>query len=319
MSTTLLAAAVLPVIGLCYYIYAKDTNREPFKVLAKLFGIGVLSCFPASILENLVDVNLEDKSIGFVAMFISVFIGVGIIEEGVKWVTTKFFGYNSVEFDEIYDIMVYSVFASLGFACLENILYVISGGLGTAILRALLSVPGHACFGVLMGYFFAQAKLASEKGDNGRKILMMILSILVPSFFHTMYDALAFLEEMLFFLGFDIIMVVICFVIVNKMAKMQVRLKTNKAAFNPNMPYNNQMYYGQGYNAQGYNNQYYNTPVFNQQPTTNNNMPVNNGQQNVQTSVPTNDTQSNVQNNYCPMCGKQVSGNYCSGCGYKIK
>ena len=61
------------------------------------------------------------------------------------------------------NIIVYAVFSSLGFACIENILYVLSGGVGIAILRAILSVPGHMCFGVIMGYFLSQAKVNQVK------------------------------------------------------------------------------------------------------------------------------------------------------------
>ncbi|MGQ9664052.1 MAG: PrsW family glutamic-type intramembrane protease [bacterium] len=58
-----------------------------------------------------------------------------------------------MEFDEVMDGIVHCVASSLGFATVENIIYVLDRGAGTGILRAFLSVSGYAFFGALMGYY----------------------------------------------------------------------------------------------------------------------------------------------------------------------
>ena len=222
----LLGLAVLPVIVLGFYIYKKDNNKEPEGLLTKIFLLGVLTCVPVVICEMIAGnfFDTDDSTIGFIPMFINVFFGVGLIEEFFKWLVTKKVGYNSKEYDEVYDIIVYSVFASLGFACLENILYVFSNGIGTAIMRALLSVPGHACFGVIMGYFLSKAKLNELHGNHATSKTNLILSIVMPSLVHTMYDALLFdggdMNILIFFV-FDIIMVIYCFSLVKRMSSIQ--------------------------------------------------------------------------------------------------
>ena len=222
----LFTLAVLPVILLGFYIYKKDNNKEPEGLLFKIFFFGVLTCIPVLICELAAGefFDTEDSSIGFISMFINVFFGVGLIEEIFKWFVTRKFGYKSKEYDEVYDIIVYSVFASLGFACIENILYVFSNGIGTAIARALLSVPGHACFGVIMGYFLSKAKLNELHGNTSKCNTNLLLSIVMPSLVHTMYDALLFdgsdLNIIIFFI-FDIFMVIYCFSLVRKMSSIQ--------------------------------------------------------------------------------------------------
>ena len=281
---TLLLAAILPVMGLCYFVYKKDNNKEPMDLLMKLIAYGCLIAIPVIVVELALNgITDTDKDTSLISIFIKTFIGVALAEEGFKWLAVKFKAYNSREFDEIYDIVVYSVFVSLGFAGLENVLYVFVGGFGVAILRAILSVPGHACFGVMMGYYLSRAKVASISNNNGLYVKNIVLSLLIPMLFHTMYDALltwytnAKMDWIILeFLLFDIIMVAACFITVNKTSRVQQNLNENLDAGS----------------------------IVN-----------NNGQ------IKLVDTQIPNQNiNFCPLCGTNVStGNFCPKCGLKIR
>lgn len=281
---TLLLAAILPVMGLCYFVYKKDNNKEPMDLLMKLIAYGCLIAIPVIVVELALNgITDTDKDTSLISIFIKTFIGVALAEEGFKWLAVKFKAYNSREFDEIYDIVVYSVFVSLGFAGLENVLYVFVGGFGVAILRAILSVPGHACFGVMMGYYLSRAKVASISNNNGLYVKNIVLSLLIPMLFHTMYDALLTWYTnakmdwiILAFLLFDIIMVAACFITVNKTSRVQQNLNENLDAGS----------------------------IVN-----------NNGQ------IKLVDTQTPNQNiNFCPLCGTNVStGNFCPKCGLKIR
>ena len=279
----LLIAAVLPVIALCYYIYKKDKNGEPHDMLRKLFIFGFLSALPVLIVELFLGSFFDtDHATNFVLIFINTFISVALVEEGFKWLVTKFFGYDHKEFDEIYDIIVYSVFASLGFACIENILYVLQNGLGNAILRALTSIPGHTCFAVIMGYFFSKAKVNHLNGNQSQYTKNMIYSILMPALFHTMYDAIIFYavaadvgEFVIYFFAFDIFMVVLCFNIVKKVSTMQQNLTTNVESGTITSTSAGQIEY---------------------QPKEATTM------------------------NFCPICGRRVTGyRFCPSCGFKVQ
>lgn len=227
-----LFAAILPVFILCYYIYKKDVNREPNRVLWKIFGFGCLISVPIFFIEVFIQLfySVEDTS-SFLSLFANVFISIAFIEEGFKWVVTKKYGYNIKEFDELYDIVVYAVFASLGFACVENILYVFSNGIGNAILRAFTSVPGHTCFGVIMGYFLSLAKVNEIREEKDEFKKNLFLSILIPTALHTLYDAILLysieiqsFSFLLLFLGFLIVMFFSCFKVVNKVASSNQNL-----------------------------------------------------------------------------------------------
>ena len=228
----LLIAAILPVFLICLFVYFRDPNKEPLSLLLKIFFLGLLSAIPVVIVELLLD-SLFPSDVnqvsGFLHLFLNVFVGIALVEETFKWLVVKVFGYNSKEFDEIYDIIVYSVFSSLGFACIENILYVLTSGFGTAINRAIFSIPGHTCFGVIMGFYFSKAKIASLNNMAMRK-RNLVLSLLAPTLMHALYDSLLFygnIGSILIFLLLDLIMVIVCICIIVSISKVQNNVKLN--------------------------------------------------------------------------------------------
>ncbi len=190
----LLFVALLPVILICLFVYSKDKNKEPVKLLIKLFCLGIVSCFVTLVITNATTTIIpffgqDTSKMNFFETMLYAFIAVALIEEFSKWLMVYFAGYKDKEFNELYDIIVYSVFVSLGFACFENLLYVVpSGKLSTGVLRALLSVPGHACDAIFMGYFLSLAKVYRGQGQKAKEKRNIILSIIMPTILHGIYD-----------------------------------------------------------------------------------------------------------------------------------
>lgn len=197
MRMVLFLLAVIPVLILGLYIYNKDIEKEPKVLLLKLFGLGILSSVFVFIFSYLLfryfpNFRIELYDFNYIKYFMYSFILVSFVEEGCKWLSTRFVGYNSKYFDEPYDIIVYSSFVALGFAFLENIMYVFNYGVGAAILRATISVPGHLSFGIMMGYYMLLAKLSKNK-KKSRKY--MICSFVFPVLIHGSYDFLLLLKN----------------------------------------------------------------------------------------------------------------------------
>lgn len=84
---------------------------------------------------------------------------------------------------------------ALGFAAFENVKYVYSYGFATGLVRAVTAVPGHAIFGVFMGYFYGYAKLSDYWGRDEDRKAYLALSVVVPVLMHGCYDFLAFAQE----------------------------------------------------------------------------------------------------------------------------
>lgn len=177
--TILLGVSVLPVILLLLYIYRQDKyEKEPLGTLSLAFFGGIVSIFLDLVLVGIVNgIWVSDT------VFYSAFIEAGFPEELCKFIVLFLLIWWNKNFNEYMDGIVYATFVSLGFACIENILYVFDGGFGTGIMRGIISVPGHFLFGVLMGFFFSLAKF-SKKGKLG----YLLMSILIPGMVHGLFD-----------------------------------------------------------------------------------------------------------------------------------
>lgn len=226
--------AILPVVLILWFVYKKDKDKEPISLLIGFFIMGIVSCFLVLNVSDILGIflpfmNKELETMSFIEVFLYAFIGVALTEEVCKWVMVYFKGYNHKEFDEIYDILVYSIFVSLGFAFFENLLYVFSSGtIALALLRAVSAIPGHACDAVFMGYYLSLAKQCKllRKHEKEKKYLWM--SVLIPALLHGIYDFClmsGITILILFFLVFVIYLYVISIGKLNKLSKANKNMK----------------------------------------------------------------------------------------------
>jgi len=150
----LLFLSSAPVIIILFFIYLRDKyEKEPIKLLVKILIFGAISVIPVFIIEKILmyfgQQFLDTNSVIFV--FFNSFIVAGLTEEAFKFLVIYIFIWNNKEFNEIFDGIVYATYASLGFALIENILYVYSKGASVGIVRAFTAVPAHMIFGITMG------------------------------------------------------------------------------------------------------------------------------------------------------------------------
>lgn len=226
-STVLIMAAVIPAIFLLAQIYKLDKlEHEPGRLIVSLVFQGVLATIGAIVTES---IGMRLAALFFVEntpiyYFVTTMFVVGLSEEGFKYLLLKRKTWNNPEFNCQFDAVVYAVAVSLGFALWENIGYVMSFGLATAVLRALTAVPGHACFGVFMGAWYGMAKQQEIRGNYGAAKTGRVLALLVPMAIHGLYDFIAFMEQIsdaftLIFFVFIIIVFIYAFRATKQMAR----------------------------------------------------------------------------------------------------
>ena len=191
----LLLLAIAPGIAISFYIYFKDKfNREPAKYLIMCFVFGVLCAIPAVIIEEL-GTNFSEQYLkafipAAVYIILQAFIVVALTEEYCKFFVLKRYAFRKPEFDEPFDGIIYSVMVSMGFATIENVGYVFDNGVGVGIVRMLVSVPAHASFAVIMGYYAGLAKFNIEKRRQ-----LFLKGLLLATLFHGLFDGFLFLSE----------------------------------------------------------------------------------------------------------------------------
>ena len=186
----ILTAALLPAIFLWLYIWKQDPQPEPTTWLVKavLWGIGI--CIPVALLEMGIEAVLfggGGQPSNIIGTTTLAFIVAALPEEAFKLLALWMVLRKNPYFDEHFDGIVYAVCVGLGFAAIENMFYVFSEEewMAVAITRALLAVPGHYGFAILMGYYYSIYHFV----DHSSKIALCVL--LVPVMAHGIYDALA--------------------------------------------------------------------------------------------------------------------------------
>jgi len=181
----LILIALAPVLIILFYIYFRDKyEHEPIGLLAKALLAGGLITIPVIFAEMGLQVlgsNMNDGGVS--SPLWTAFIVAGTTEELFKFLALFIMIWANKNFNEKFDGIVYAVFISLGFALVENVMYVIQGGLNVALIRALTAVPAHALFGVVMGYYFGLARFL-----EGERAIYLVRAILWPIILHGFYD-----------------------------------------------------------------------------------------------------------------------------------
>lgn len=181
-------AAVAPAIILTIIMIRKDRRPEPIGWLLGAVGLGVL-VGPAVLLLGclgLPDIPTDT----FIGAFLSSFINAAIPEEGLKFAALYFLVKRCKHFDEMFDGIVYSVCIGMGFAGLENVLYLFGAEdawVSVGIARALMAVPMHYFFAIIMGTFFSLGWF-----DKKNRKVYMTAALALPIIVHGAYDTLCF-------------------------------------------------------------------------------------------------------------------------------
>lgn len=182
----LLLLALLPAALLLYLILYMDRNeREPFGLVLKIMGAGALGAIVAAYIEEAMQGLPFTKAEGFWGAFLDSFLSVAPVEELCKLTPVLLFAWRNPNFNEENDGIVYAGASALGFASLENICYVLDGGLVEGVMRAVTSVPLHCFTGVVVGYYVGKAKFAP-----GRKLPLLLIGFGLAYFTHALYNTL---------------------------------------------------------------------------------------------------------------------------------
>ena len=186
MNIYIFITAILPVAILLAAIYLKDKESpEPAGQLVKAFGFGVISVGLALLEAAGLYSQWDPYNANRIRM---AFFGAAIPEETAKLLMLWLLLRRNRFFDENMDGIVYAVFVSLGFAAFENISYLFSNSesfLSVGIMRACTAIPGHFCFGILMGYYYSLATFGDKATLRNK-----IFAWLVPVMAHGFYDAI---------------------------------------------------------------------------------------------------------------------------------
>lgn len=183
----LIIIAITPGIALAMGLYLTDRyDREPVRLLLRLFLYGMLAAVPTIVVERfLSNVNIFR---GILSAAWTAYIVAGFTEEFFKRLVVMRLAYHHYAFDEKLDGIIYCAYSALGFATIENLMYVLSGYDADpyiGLYRGVLSVPAHMLFAITMGYYLSLAKFSPDKESRRR---FFSLSLVMPMLFHGTFN-----------------------------------------------------------------------------------------------------------------------------------
>ena len=217
MSTLLIT--IVPSLLILIYFFLSDKFKEPKGTIALVFGLGVLICLPAGIINEFMEVNFSNI---FSERLLYSFLGPAWGEEILKFLILYTIVLKRNEFNEPMDGIVYGVVASLGFATYENYDYVFRlaetwniDPAQMALWRSYSAVPMHGLNGCIMGFYFGKYAFTADKK-------YLVLSLLIPFLLHGFYN---FLEYPFHYMIVGI-MIIYAIILHSDLKKLQ--LKKNK-------------------------------------------------------------------------------------------
>jgi RsiW-degrading membrane proteinase PrsW (M82 family) len=243
MSTHLQVAlsGAIPALLLMWLVDRLDARRpEPRSTRRLVVLVGMLSVIPALILEVVVsgvaDGHVEPQ-LTYQGSSFQAFIVAAGIEEACKILMVYWVVWRRPEFDERMDGIVYASRGGLGFALVENVLYLLGqhslqGQLIVWVQRALLAVPGHAMWSGMIGAMAARRRF--DRTGPG-----LLGGYLLAVAFHGAYDVSVFLQQPLHLEGRDAVahlllaapvaLTLIAFFVIRSMARTALRLDDAEA------------------------------------------------------------------------------------------
>jgi RsiW-degrading membrane proteinase PrsW (M82 family) len=218
-----LLASLAPVFIILFYIYFRDKyDKEPLGLLIKALLLGIVIVIPVIFVERML-MNMMPQSGKVAAAAYHAFVVAGFTEEVFKFLALYILVWRSPSFNEKFDGIVYAVFVSLGFAGVENVLYVLDGGMQTALTRALTAVPAHAIFGIAMGYYLGNAHMYKELRSG-----YLARAILVPILLHGIYDFILMVE-----IGWLLLLFIPYVIILYIMGMRKMKILSDSSIFKP--------------------------------------------------------------------------------------
>jgi len=218
-----LLASLAPVFIILFYIYFRDKyEKEPLGMLIKALLLGIVIVIPVIIVERILMSQMPQSNKVVEAAY-HAFVVAGITEELFKFLALYLLIWKNPNFNEKFDGIVYAVFVSLGFAGVENVLYVMDGGMQTALTRAITAVPAHAIFGITMGYYLGIAHMYRElKGKY------LTRALLVPILLHGIYDFILMVE-----VGWLLLLFVPFLIVLYIMGIKKMKVLSDSSIFKP--------------------------------------------------------------------------------------
>jgi len=188
------ACAIAPALLLLWLVIAADSRPEPPRVVWMCVALGAVSVVPVAWVELWLLHHMLFSINPLVAAGQNALWVAAVPEETAKVGVIAAVALKSRDFDEPMDGVVYGAAVGLGFAAVENFLYVTQNAnlIAVAILRGITSVPFHGAVGAIAGAYMASARFGGALGAHRHygwpRARLFVLAWLIPVVLHALFD-----------------------------------------------------------------------------------------------------------------------------------
>ncbi|HEY3355631.1 MAG TPA: PrsW family glutamic-type intramembrane protease [Polyangia bacterium] len=208
--------SLIPCLLWLAFFYVQDWyQREPIWLIGVTFVLGAASALVAFVVNTAgSSVLLAFMGKTFEYKLAELWLVVGPVEEFVKMGAVLVFVYRRPEFDEPVDGVIYAAAAALGFAALENVIYLARHGEQIIVLRGIFANSGHALDSALWGLALSKARAAPNVEHKRLKIILV--GWLLAAGVHALYDTFCLIggRSLVATVGMLIIFMIVMFTIV---------------------------------------------------------------------------------------------------------
>lgn len=188
-----------PLVWLLIYL-KEDLHTEPSRLLLLTFAGGIGSALVALAVQYALLSRLDP-----VEDFLLFFAAIAIIEEYLKYAAVRLLVLKKTDFNEPVDAMIYMVTAGLGFAAIENALFLffqafdaelifsanLAAGAKLSIARFIGANQLHALSSAVVGFFLARAWFHPKRHH------FVALGILIASALHAGFNYIIIVRDQL--------------------------------------------------------------------------------------------------------------------------
>lgn len=188
-------AAVGSVVWLVYFSLKDRLSPEPKRRIAQAFGLGMVAAglawggYYAAALLGFPPTPPKEP----VALIVYCMLVVGVVEEGSKFLVARLFCFRWKEFDERIDGLIYAAAVGLGFAAVENVLFLVALPPVHGVLRVIVSPLTHSLFAAVWGFGASRALLMPRSATS--RFLWQALSLALAMVAHGIYDVAVLIED----------------------------------------------------------------------------------------------------------------------------
>lgn len=234
-------AGIIPaIIWLFFWLSEDEDTPEPGRVIFFCFIGGMVGTFLALGFEMFIDNLFVKESLETTLRFsfpvgLTVIILASFIEEIAKYGGAYFAGIKSKTNDEPTDPMIYLITAALGFAAMENSIFLITefvhegtiGAIQTANLRflgsTLLHVASSAIIGMMIAFSMFKREIVKKEA--------VVLGLILATSLHAIYNLsiIVFEEHIRYIFAILWILIIIILAIFEKIKNIHLNtIRINK-------------------------------------------------------------------------------------------